>query len=99
MLVAERIADRLEGKVVARPEKRDVRHTIICKAGDPPPSLKSESSPFPERGIASRSAGRPHEDVLLGRREARLAGHFADEPIGVEVDLPVVVVVAVRPHG
>jgi hypothetical protein len=39
----------------------------------------------------------PQEDVLLGGREAGLPESLADQPIGIEVDLPVVVVVAVGP--
>lgn len=37
--------------------------------------------------------------MLLRRREASLTEALANHPVGVEVDLPVVCVVAVRAHG
>src|SRR5574342_819097 len=45
-----------------------------------------------------RSGAAPDEDVLLRRREARVAAHVADRAVGIEVDLPVVVVVTVGTH-
>jgi hypothetical protein len=41
----------------------------------------------------------PDCKVLLGRRKAGLAEALADELVRVEIDLPVMGVVAERPHG
>src|SRR5688500_10822644 len=45
------------------------------------------------------SAVGPDEDRLLGGWEAGFAKHLPNHPVGIEIHLPVVLVVAVWPHG
>jgi hypothetical protein len=42
LAILRELGDRLDGKSTPRTEQREVRQTIIYKAGDPPPWLKSE---------------------------------------------------------
>jgi hypothetical protein len=82
ILVADRIADRLEGKPTRRTEKRDIRHTIIYKAGDPPPWFKAERElvedgklPWPPLGGAPASLppAPPQFEELRPARQASVA--------------------------